>query len=436
MITTTFAVIAVFVVAFGLISKWLEKTVLTPPIIFVSFGLLLSPQLLGLITIEAKTSIIQILAELTLILILFIDASRINFKLLRQQYNLPLRLLAIGFPITIILGTILGLIIFSGELNLWEVAVLATILAPTDAALAQAVVSSPRVPVCIRQAINVESGLNDGIGLPFLLIFLSLAGISESSQNTIFWLTFILEQILLGPVIGVAIGYLGGWLISFSSSKQLMNESFENLSVLALPLIAYSLAEIIGGNGFIASFCAGLIVGNTAKFLCNYIHNFGDAEGQLLILLTFMSYGETMVFPALSQVNWQLILYAITSLMVTRMAGVSISLIGTRLKTETVCFLGWFGPRGVASIIYGLLLLEEAKVAGKELIFSTMVVTVLMSTFAHGLTSIPFTKWYAKAFESLETESDVPELVSVPEMRVRSPLKSDHHTEVRKGSKH
>lgn len=202
MITETFALIALFIIGFGLISGYLEKSIITPPMVFVALGMVLSSQILGLFELDIENEIIHLIAELTLILLLFTDASRIDLKLLLKEYKLPIRLLGIGLPLTILIGTILAMFLFNGELNIWEAAALATILAPTDAALGQAVVSSLRVPICIRQALNVESGLNDGICLPILLLFLSLAETMEDSASTTFWLSFSAKQIILGPVVG------------------------------------------------------------------------------------------------------------------------------------------------------------------------------------------------------------------------------------------
>jgi NhaP-type Na+/H+ or K+/H+ antiporter len=362
---------------------------------------------------------IRLLAELTLILVLFTDASRINLKRLEREFTLPLRLLAIALPIIILLGTLFGELLFSERLNLWEATVLATILAPTDAALSQAVVNSPRVPVCIRQSINVETGLNDGICLPILLIFFSLAGMSDQPQNATFWLIFTAQQIILGPFVGIAIGYIAGWLVTQSVNRQLINDAFENLSVIGISVLAYASAELIGGNGLIASFCAGLTVGNTATSICQCLHEFGEAEGQLLILLIFLLFGATMVFPTLEKLDWQIILYAIASLTVVRSLGVSISVFGLKLQWKTILFISWFGPRGVASVLYGLLLLDQAAIVGRELIFSVMVITVLLSVFAHGLSAFPAANWYGAQME--KASEDMPEMKLVDDLPVRLP---------------
>lgn len=418
--------IAIFALSFGLISRKLEKSVITPPMAYVCFGLLIGSDALGLIQkVEITNEIIKIVAEITLAILLFTDASRIQLKLLRREYNLPLRLLSIGLPITIILGTILALLLFPKELNLWSAAALATILSPTDAALGQAVVNSSRIPAFIRQAINIESGLNDGICLPILLLFVSLAIEGENNTAT-FWLSFVSQQIIFGTAVGLAVGYCGSKLITLSLRRKWMTESFEDLSILGLPILAYTCAEIINGNGFIAAFVAGLIVGSVAtKSILKCLHNFGEAEGQLLTLLSFLFYGAVMVMPSITKATWQMWLYGIASLTITRMLGVAIATKDLNLQLDSTLFVGWFGPRGIASIVYGLLIVEKDNLQGSQLMFTTMVITVFISIFAHGLTAFPGVHWYAQRISNHKDTGDrIAEMMPVEEMPVRLPWRS------------
>ncbi|MGI9533834.1 MAG: cation:proton antiporter [Thermodesulfobacteriota bacterium] len=412
----TFAVIAIFILAYGLISKRLERTVISAPIVFVLFGIVLCDKVTGLIS-GGDHKFIEIIANLTLILVLFIDASRIDLKLLRKEGDLPLVMLAIGLPLTIIFGIVAALILFTG-LPLWEAAILATILAPTDAALAQVVINSEKVPVCIRQALNVESGLNDGICLPILLLFISLAVSAEGFQTTSYWVGFTARQLILGPVVGIIVGYIGAKTITIAVEKNWMSESFEKLSGLALPLIAFYLAEPVHGNGFISAFFAGLVFGNFAKKVARPIHEFGEAEGSLLILLTFILFGATMVPEAIGQINAKIILYSILSLTIVRMLPVAISVAGKGILTSTKVFMGWFGPRGAASILYLLIILKEDMLTNGQLIFNVSVVTILFSIFLHGLTSVPGVKAYASSLGVKPV--DIPEKIKkVSEMPTR-----------------
>ncbi|MGB3512231.1 MAG: sodium:proton antiporter [Microcoleaceae cyanobacterium] len=421
MTTELLAVIATFIIGFGLISGLIKKSVITPPMAFVALGLLLSSQFLGLINLNIENEIVKIVMEFTLVLILFTDASRIKLKQLHREQDLPTHLLAIGLPLNIIFGSICAMILFGGKLTFWEAAVLGTILAPTDPDLAIPVVNSPQLPVRIRQTINVESGLNDGICFPILLIFLSLAEIETGNETVGYWSGFIAQQLIFGLIVGIAIGYIGGWLITQSVRKKWMTVSFEKLSGLGLALLAYSLAELVHGNGFIAAFCAGLTVGNTARSISSFFHSFGEAEGQLLSLFTFAIYGAVMVLPVIEQVNWLIVLYAIISLTVVRIISVFISLIGKKLRWETILFFGWFGPRGVASILYAIMTLERHNIAHRETIFTIAIFTILISVFAHGLTAFPASSWYANRIDKLKERSDTREHGRVQEMPVRLP---------------
>ena len=417
------AAIAIFVLLFGAFSRRLERSVITPPMAYAGFGLLISSAALGLTqNLSLSNESIRILAESTLTLVLFTDASRIQLSQLRQSYQLPLRLLGIGLPLTIAIGTGLAVLLFPSALTFWEAAVLSTILAPTDAALGQAVVNSRQVPSFIRQTINVESGLNDGICLPFLLLFLALAEESEQATDALYWLTFGGRQIVFGVGVGVAVGYFGSKLVEKSLQRKWMSESFEELSVLGLAFLAYTGADMVGGNGFIAAFCAGLISGNiTSESLRQTLYDFGEAEGQLLTLVTFLLYGAVMVPSSLNQATWQMWLYAISSLTAVRILSVAISTAGSKLQPVSILFIGWFGPRGIASIVYGLLILNENNLLGSDTIFNTMAVAVFLSVFAHGLTAFPGANWYGRKMSAHAESSPMAEMEPVPEMAVRLP---------------
>ena len=413
------ASLALFILLFGFISKRIQTTAITSTMVFVLFGILVSKQALGIFHSDLDSSVIHIIAELTLILILFTDASRIDLKEVIREHAIPIRLLGIGLPLTIIFGAILASVVFN-YLTFWEGALLAAILAPTDAALGQAVVSNPRVPVRIRQSLNIESGLNDGIALPLILILISIAGIEDNDKTASYWIKFSAFQIILGPLAGICIGYVGGKMVEWSSKKDWMSREFQDISVLGLSLLAFSVAELIGGNGFIAAFTAGLTLGNTSKSVCSCLYEFGEAEGQLLTLITFMIFGAFMVLPELSNLNWQIVLYGVLSLTIIRMIPVAISLIGLRLKFPTIFFIGWFGPRGIASILFALLILEESGITNGNEIFAVIMITVLFSIFAHGITSVPLSAWYAKKLEELKhSKEEIPEHAKVTEMPTR-----------------
>jgi NhaP-type Na+/H+ or K+/H+ antiporter len=412
-----FALIAAFVILYGGVSKRLESTVISGPMVFVVFGFILSSEVTGLITYKEHT-LINIIANITLILILFSDASRINLTLFRKEQDIPRRLLGLGLPLTILAGLSVALLLLT-DLPLWQAAVLATVLAPTDAALAQAVINSERVPGRIREALNVESGLNDGICFPILLLFIYLADTSSGHQPAHYWIRFIGSQLVLGPAVGIAVGYFGGKIVQWSVKKGYMTGNFQRLSIVGLSFLAFFAAELIGGNGFMSAFFAGLMFGNIARTVSGPIYHFGEAEGELFILLTFMLFGAIMVPDAVENFSWIYVVYALLSLTVVRMIPVAISLIGKGLSAPSFLYLGWFGPRGAATILYVLLVVDRSNLSGEETIFKITAATVLLSVFLHGLTAVPGAKAYASAIEGTPSHKKDSEIRKVSELPKR-----------------
>jgi sodium/hydrogen antiporter len=409
-------VLAAVVFAFGLVSRQLEGTILTAPIFFVVAGAILGPAGLALVEFNLDDHTVLLVSEIALSLVLFTDAASINLSVLRQNEGLPLRLLGIGMPLTIALGTASAALLLT-DLTFWEAAIVGTVLAPTDAALGQAVVSNPRVPVRVRQALNVEAGLNDGLSVPFLALFLSLAVAEEELQPASYWIRFALEQVGLGILVGVGVGLVGGWLVSWASKREWMSGSFRRLALLALALIAWALADQIGGNGFIAAFVGGLVVGPTVERVGEQLIRFTEAEGQLLNLSVFFIFG-VLVVGLLESLSWQVALYALLSLTVIRMLPVALSLMGTHLRGISLLFAGWFGPRGLASIVLGLIVVAEAPLlAGREEIEAVVASTVLLSVLLHGVTAAPLSAVYARWIEGMA--ADAPEKEGTVELTTR-----------------
>jgi NhaP-type Na+/H+ or K+/H+ antiporter len=393
-------VLAAVVFAFGLVSRRLEGTLLTAPLLFVVAGAVLGPAALGLVEFGLDDHSVLLLGEIALALVLFTDAARTNLSTLRQNEGLPLRLLGIGMPLTIALGTAVAALLLT-DLTFWEAAIVGTVLAPTDAALGQAVVSNPRVPLRVRQALNVEAGLNDGLSVPFLALFLTLAVAEEELQPASYWIRFALEQIGLGVLVGIGVGLGGGWLVSQASRRGWMTDSFQRLALLVLALIAWALADQIGGNGFIAAFVGGLAVGPTVEHVGERLIRFTDAEGQLLNLSVFFIFG-VLVIGFKGSLTWVVALYALLSLTVIRLLPVALSLAGTHLRVVSVLFMGWFGPRGLASIVLGLIVVAEAPLlAGREEIEAIVALTVFLSVLLHGVTAAPLSAAYARRVQNM-----------------------------------
>lgn len=341
---------------------------------------------------------------IALVLVLFADAALLDFKLLKQSWKIPARLLFIGLPITIVVGTFVATLIFPDE-PLTYLILLALLLTPTDAALGKAVVTDPKVPERIRLSINVESGLNDGIVFPIVLtvIVLILSGLIETQNND--WMGYVVEQIILGALVGGAVGYLGTKLTMKAVEKRWMELNYQNLVPIALAILSFYLAESFGGNGFIAAFFAGLYAGNTSEKTREHIEDFTESEGELFVLVSFFLFGLVFVPLTVPYVTFDVILYAFLSLTVLRILPVMISLIGAKLDLATMVFIAWFGPRGIASILYVLIVVHDmGTMQGFETIYAIVTLTVLMSILAHGLTAQPFANWYAKSHKEEHKE--------------------------------
>lgn len=393
--------VAAAVFAFALISRRAEAGIVTAPMAFVLFGLAVSPAGLDVVDIPFHTAFMNDLAEITLVLALFSDAARIDLRRLNAQHSLAVRMLGLGLPLTIAAGSGAALLLFPG-MGLWSACLLGAILAPTDAALGQAVVMNERVPLRIRQTLNVESGINDGLAFPALLVFMSLVGLADEVRGLGDWLVFIAKQLVLGPAAGVAVGLVGGTLVEMAVHRRWMNHVFVQISVLSLALLAFGGAELIGGNGFMAAFCAGLSVATRSRALLDSIEDFGETEGQLLALIVFFLFGATMAPQAVADLRWLDVIYAAASLTVVRMVPVALSVVGSRLYPSTVVFLGWFGPRGLASILYLLLIVEAGDVAVTSDLFATVTTTVFLSVLLHGVTASPLARLYGAHMHRLE----------------------------------
>jgi sodium/hydrogen antiporter len=395
--------LACLIFGFGLLSRRVEGTAVSAAMVFVAAGLVAAWT--GLVDLGEVTHVepgtareaVFLVAELALVLLLFADAAQVDPRHLRGN-ALPLRLLGIGLPLTIGLGTLVALVLLS-ELELWECAIVAAVLAPTDAALGQAVVSSPLVPLRIREGLNVESGLNDGGSVPFLMLFIALAAAHEGLDEG--WVRFAVEQIGLGTLIGVAVGGAGGAALRRAAERGWTTTVFERLGLAALAIVAWFVADEIGGNGFIAAFVGGGAAGMAAGSLRERMLDFAEEEGELLNLAVFFIFG-CFAADVLGDVTLEMLAYGVLSLTVIRMLPVALAVIGLGLRPATVGFLGWFGPRGLASIILALVVIEEEPgLASLEEIFAVVTVTVLMSVFAHGISAAPLTRRYAQLTDTL-----------------------------------
>ncbi len=400
---TSLAIFVLLLFFYSLVSGRLAGTVITAPIVFTVAGMLMFPALQRILKPGVNSEILLAIAEVGLVMLLFTEASRTNLKALRSVRNLPTRLLSTGLLLTIVLGALLARLVFP-SLTLWEAGILGSVLAPTDAGLGQIVLDSPRVPMRIRQALKAETGLNDGLSVPFLLFFIALAA-ARTVGHAPHLSLFILEELGIGALVGAGIGLAGGWLLGLARRKEWIAESFLQIGVVALPLLCVVVSELLGGSMFIAAFVAGLAVQMGFKEAGKHSVEFAEEWGQLLNLSVFFLFGLVIVrnWPTFTPAAW---LYAVLSLTVVRMLPVAIALIGTRLSAASVIFMGWFGPRGLASIVLGLVYLEqEMHLPAEPTMRMAVIVTVALSIFAHGLSAMPGINLYARQIASLGTDA-------------------------------
>ena len=386
---------ALLIFAYGLFSRLSERSPISAAMVFVSVGIIAGPLGFDFVELGMTSSTVRVLAELTLILVLFVDASTIDIPSLIKVKGLPFRLLFIGLPLTMLLGILLAMPFFY-SMGLWTIALMALILSPTDAALGMPVVTSPLVPQKIREAINVESGLNDGIALPPILACIAALSVGAAErEGAHFWIVFVLRQLIFGPLLGALVGWVGGRLVDRASKRGWMNPTFQRLAACSLAVLAYALAEKFHGNGFIAAFFGGLMLGVDTPVVRERIHEFGEAEGQQLALFVFLIFGLAGVPAAAKYWDGAAWLYAVLSLTIIRMLPVALSLKGTTLTKFSIAFIGWFGPRGIASVLYLLIVVNELGLQGYERMLSVIILTVLLSVFLHGITAVPLSRLYA-----------------------------------------
>lgn len=389
--------IATVLLIFASISGRVSGTPITAPMIFTAAGLLLGGVSLGLIDVEATAEIIKLLAEVTLAMVLFSDASRVDLAELRAEISLPMRLLGIGLPLTIAAGFAVAVVVL-GDLAWPEALLLAVILAPTDAALGQAVVTLPVLPARVRQGLNVESGLNDGICVPLFLIVLAIAHAESGAIGEGAAARLVSEQIGYGVLAGLVAGAIAAAILVTAQRRHTIDPLWAQIVPVAAALLGYTVAVPLGGSGFIAAFVGGLAFGTIRRRTANDSDNAGllDESGDLFNAVTFIVFGAVLLGPALGHLSWAVLGYAVLSLTVVRMVPVALSMIGTHTRAPTIAFVGWFGPRGLATIVFVILILEEhQELPHEDLLLTTAVVTIGLSVLAHGLSAAPLAQRYA-----------------------------------------
>ena len=412
------AIVAAVVVVFALISGRIGPTVISGPMIFVAAGLICGPQIADIVDLGLEAEAVAVIGETTLAVLLFSDASRIDLRELRREFMLPARLLGIGLPLSILFGTGILMLLIDG-VGVWEAALIAAILAPTDAALGQEVVTDTAVPARIRQGLTVESGLNDGLVVPAVALFLTIAGDSDDTGSAGFWARFAFEQIGVGVLVGLFAGGAGALLLNYARGRDWVDGVYAQLATFSLAIVALAGALQFDGNGFIAAFVAGIVFGHFAADN-EHLGEFTEDTAQLAAAVSFFLFGNVLLGPALDSFSVAIVLCAVTTLTIGRILPVAVALVGSKAALPTVTFVGWFGPRGLASILFGLLLLEEELPRAEEL-FAVVAWTVVLSVGLHGATAAWGARRYGSWWSTMsdDEKQTMPEGLHVPGQRPR-----------------
>ncbi len=385
------AVVSACMIIWGLVSARLERWDVSAPMAFVVLGLVVTHGPTDIIHFNLHSSTIRSLAEVTLALVLFADASRVNVRALRADAALPARLLGIGLPLTIGAGATTAALLF-GSNGLWVAAAIGAIVAPTDAALGASIMQDERVPSGVRRLLNVESGLNDGIATPFVNLFIAGAVTTEAVSGT--HLSKAVVELVGGAALGIAVGVVGAVLLAVARRHGWSSPGVRPLAILALALFAYSTSVVAGTNGFIAAFVAGVAFGTVDHHNDEAALQFTEEAGTLLSLLVWFIFGAVMLVPGLEDLGWRDVVFAVLALTLLRMLPVAVALAGTGLDRGTVAFVGWFGPRGLASVVFGLLAVDSLAPSESKVVLAAITLTVALSVLLHGVSASPLAARY------------------------------------------
>ena len=393
------AILALFIFIYSMVAGRVERSVISGPMVFVTVGFLVGPSGLGWLKGDASSNDLRTLADLTLALILFIDAANADMSILKKQFRIPSRVLLLGLPGVIALGFGFAVLMFDG-LTLYEAAILATMLAATDAALGKAVITNKAVPAQVREGLNIESGLNDGICVPIVLFFiaLSVGGAHGGSETSA--IALVVQELGIGMAVGLGLALVGAYLLRWCWKQGWVTEIWIQVTVVALAIASFALAQSLHGSGYIAAFTGGLLFGYVAKDQTHKLVLAAEGTGETLALITWMLFGAMVIGPAFKLFNWEVVVYALLSLTVIRIVPIFLSLTGTGESVSSRLFLGWFGPRGLASIVFAIIVIN-AEVPGGEFLALVVICTVFLSLVAHGMTAKPLANWLGRKENNL-----------------------------------
>jgi len=407
-------VLLALVVIYTILEHTLGRIWISMPMFFVIAGAIVGPNGLGWISFGMEASNVKMLTELTLALLLFADAATLDFNQVKDDAKLPGRLLLIGFPLTVLLGALIAFLLFPTE-KLGFALLVGAILAPTDAALGSPIFNNPRVPVRIRQALNVESGLNDGLATPLVTLFIALTLEELGGVGQGHWLLSAASEIAIAVGAGITLGLAGGWLFAQAVRKKWTTSVARQIGNPALALLVFFVAKQSGGNGFVAVFVGGILFGFITRNVLHDAIEYTEITGTFLSLFVWTIFGSVIAIPLLQNFVPLALLYAILSLTVVRMIPMAISLIGMRMRKDTTLMMGWLGPRGLASVVFLIMAYEAAYKANMQidLLVTSVGWTILLSVLLHGASALPLANWYGRRLES--ASADIPEMLEVAE---------------------
>lgn len=398
------AIMAVFAVVYSVIAGRVERSMISGPIVFLLFGLVFGPLGLNIFDVESGNTEFRVIVDFTLALILFIDAANANLKVLRKNMKIPVRMLLIGMPLVILLGVIFGRYLFPG-MPLFELCILATILAATDAALGKGVITNKAVPERVREGLNAESGLNDGLAVPVLFLFIALAiGSSNDQDHTSFALGLVARELGIGLVVGLGLTLVASKLADWCIDKGWLSDIWRQVFVIALALACFATAQSLHGSGYIAAFVGGLLFGYLTKSQTHELVHSAEGIGEILAMITWMLFGALVVGQAWLGLTWQVAVYSLLSLTVIRVLPMLLSLSGTGENMETKLFLAWFGPRGLASIVF-IIIVADYDLPGFTTMAYTVACTVTLCVLAHGLTANAWARGFGRRSEAVESQA-------------------------------
>jgi NhaP-type Na+/H+ or K+/H+ antiporter len=373
------------------LSGVMRGTVLSVAVLSVSAGIALA--LLDVVSVDVADEGVLELIELALILTLISDGLVVDRELLGRHWGPPARALVIAMPITLCLLAVGAKLLFP-DLSWAEAFLLGAVLSPTDPVVTSGVVTAKRVPEAIRHTLNLESGLNDGLALPFVLFFLVLAGTGGSAGSEA---AEVAGEVAVGAVIGIAIGVLGGYVHRVVPGG--VTARYEGIYAVGFGLAAFGLADVTFGNGLIAAFVAGIALGFSEHEITERFPVFSENVSAIFQVLTFFVFGAIIVATGYDASIVALAAFIAFALLVARPVAVMLSLAGTRLPRPQKAFIAWFGPKGVASMLFAILVLDAA-VANASLVFDVASFVILASILAHGLTDTVGARWIERRMKA------------------------------------